>query len=87
MTRVCVYCGSNASRRPDYAEAAKALARAMVTRQIDLVYGGASVGVMGVLADTVLAEGGGWGLPHQGVSRAVDCVGWRPERWGEPQRS
>jgi predicted Rossmann-fold nucleotide-binding protein len=39
------------------AEAAKALARAMVTRQIDLVYGGASVGAMGVLADTVLAEG------------------------------
>ena len=58
MKRVCVYCGSNAGRRSDYAEAAKNLARALVNRRIDLVYGGASVGVMGVLANTVLAEGG-----------------------------
>jgi uncharacterized protein (TIGR00730 family) len=58
MKRVCVYCGSNAGRRSDYAEAAKDLARALVKRRIDLVYGGASVGVMGVLANTVLAEGG-----------------------------
>jgi predicted Rossmann-fold nucleotide-binding protein len=58
MKRVCVYCGSNAGRRSDYAEAAKDLARALVNRHIDLVYGGASVGVMGVLANTVLAEGG-----------------------------
>ena len=58
MTRVCVYCGSNAGRRSDYAEAAKDLARALVNRRLDLVYGGASVGVMGVLANTVLAEGG-----------------------------
>ncbi len=57
MKRVCVYCGSNAGRHPDYAEA-KALARALVQKNIGLVYGGASVGVMGVLADTVLAEGG-----------------------------
>jgi uncharacterized protein (TIGR00730 family) len=58
MKRVCVYCGSNVGRQPGYAEAAKDLARALVKRQIDLVYGGASVGVMGVLANTVLAEGG-----------------------------
>jgi uncharacterized protein (TIGR00730 family) len=58
MKRLCVYCGSNSGRRSDYAEAAKSLARALVERNIDLVYGGASVGVMGVLADTVLAEGG-----------------------------
>jgi uncharacterized protein (TIGR00730 family) len=58
MKRVCVYCGSNAGRRSDYAEAAKDLARALVNRHIDLVYGGASVSVMGVLANTVLAEGG-----------------------------
>jgi uncharacterized protein (TIGR00730 family) len=41
-----------------YAEAAKDLAHALVTRKIDLVYGGAHVGVMGVLADAVLAAGG-----------------------------
>jgi uncharacterized protein (TIGR00730 family) len=58
MKRLCVYCGSNSGRRSDYAEAAKSLARALVERNIDLVYGGASVGVMGVLADAVLAEGG-----------------------------
>jgi uncharacterized protein (TIGR00730 family) len=58
MKRVCVYCGSNVGSHPDYAEAAKHLARALVKRNIDLVYGGASVGVMGVLADIVLAEGG-----------------------------
>jgi uncharacterized protein (TIGR00730 family) len=58
MKRVCVYCGSNVGRWSDYAEAAKDLARALVNRRLDLVYGGASVGVMGVLANTVLAEGG-----------------------------
>jgi uncharacterized protein (TIGR00730 family) len=53
-----VYCGSSSGSQPDYAEAAKNLARTLVKRQIDLVYGGASVGVMGVLANAVLAEGG-----------------------------
>lgn len=58
MKRLCVYCGSSSGSQPDYAEAAKHLARALVNRKIDLVYGGGSVGVMGVLANTVLAEGG-----------------------------
>jgi uncharacterized protein (TIGR00730 family) len=58
MKRVCVYCGSNIGRQPAYAQAAKDLAHALVKRRIDLVYGGASVGIMGVLANTVLAAGG-----------------------------
>jgi uncharacterized protein (TIGR00730 family) len=58
MKRLCVFCGSNLGRHPAYAEAAQDLARALVTRKIDLVYGGARVGVMGVLADAVLAAGG-----------------------------
>jgi uncharacterized protein (TIGR00730 family) len=58
MKRVCVYCGSSPGSQPDYAEAAKNLARALVERSIEVVYGGASVGIMGVLADTTLAEGG-----------------------------
>jgi uncharacterized protein (TIGR00730 family) len=58
MKRVCVYCGSNVGRQRAYAQAAKDLAHAMVKRQIDLVYGGASVGVMGVLANAMLAAGG-----------------------------
>ena len=57
MKRLCVFCGSNLGRHPAYAEAAQDLARALVTRKIDLVYGGARVGVMGVLADAVLAAG------------------------------
>jgi uncharacterized protein (TIGR00730 family) len=58
MKRLCVYCGSSPGSQPDYVEAAKNLGRALVERNIDLVYGGASVGLMGVLANTVLAEGG-----------------------------
>jgi uncharacterized protein (TIGR00730 family) len=58
MKRSCVYCGSNPGSQPDYTEAAKNLARVLVKRNIEVVYGGASVGTMGVLANTVLAEGG-----------------------------
>jgi uncharacterized protein (TIGR00730 family) len=58
MKRLCVYCGSRPGSQPAYTEAAKNLARALVNRKIEVVYGGASVGTMGVLANTVLAEGG-----------------------------
>ena len=58
MRRVCVFCGSSAGARPDYAEAARALARELVRRRLGVVYGGGSVGLMGILADTALAEGG-----------------------------
>jgi uncharacterized protein (TIGR00730 family) len=58
MKRLCVYCGSRPGSQPAYTEAAKNLARALVNRNIEVVYGGASVGTMGVLANTVLAEGG-----------------------------
>ncbi len=58
MKKLCVYCGSSAGGQPDYALAARQLARAMVRQNIDLVYGGASVGIMGEIADNVLEEGG-----------------------------
>ena len=58
MRRVCVYCGSSAGSRQDYADAAKELAGVLVGHEIELVYGGASVGTMGVLADRVLELGG-----------------------------
>nr|MDQ3828277.1 TIGR00730 family Rossman fold protein [Candidatus Tectomicrobia bacterium] len=58
MKRLCVYCGSNPGSQPDYTEAARNLARVLVKRNIEVVYGGASVGIMGVLADAILAEGG-----------------------------
>jgi hypothetical protein len=58
MERVCVYCGSREGGRPAYAEATRTLGAALVRRGLGLVYGGGGVGLMGVLADTVLAAGG-----------------------------
>jgi len=56
--RYCVFCGSNRGARPLYAEAAADLARCLVANGIGIVYGGGNVGLMGVLADAALAEGG-----------------------------
>ena len=58
MRRICVYCGSNTGTRPDYAEAARNLAEVLVRHDLELVYGGAAKGIMGVIADTVLEHGG-----------------------------
>jgi len=58
IKRLCVYCGASTGNRPEYTQAARELARAMVSRDIGLVYGGASIGVMGALADAVIKEGG-----------------------------
>lgn len=58
MKSVCVYCGSSDGARPLYAEAARAFGRALVQADLALVYGGGKVGLMGVIADTVMAEGG-----------------------------
>jgi uncharacterized protein (TIGR00730 family) len=58
LENICVYCGSNAGRRPDYAVAATKLAHELVDRNIGLVYGGSSVGIMGVVADAVMNAGG-----------------------------
>ena len=58
MKRICVFCGSAVGVRPAYADAARGLGRELARRGLGLVYGGASVGLMGVLADTVLVEGG-----------------------------
>jgi len=51
---ICVFCGSSPGLRPDYIDAARRFATAAAARGIRLVYGGASVGVMGTLADTML---------------------------------
>ena len=56
--RICVFCGSSSGLGRTYADAAAALGRCLAQHGVDLVYGGASVGLMGVLADTVLASGG-----------------------------
>ncbi len=58
LTSIAVFCGSNSGRDPSYRAAAEALGNELAARQIELVFGGGSVGLMGVIADTVLANGG-----------------------------
>src|SRR5437763_7692347 len=58
INAVCVYCGSNAGSEPSFGEAATQFGRILAENGVRLVYGGGSVGLMGILADTVLAHGG-----------------------------
>ena len=58
LKRVCVFCGSSPGAHEEYADAARALGRAMAARGIGLVYGGGNVGLMGIVADTVMEAGG-----------------------------
>ncbi|CAG1009300.1 pyrimidine/purine-5'-nucleotide nucleosidase [Burkholderiales bacterium] len=58
LERVCVYCGANTGRDPAYADAARAMGRALARRGIGLVTGGGRVGLMGVVADAALHAGG-----------------------------
>ena len=90
MRRVCVFCGSAPGARPAYAAAARALGGLLAARGLGLVYGGASVGLMGIAADAALAGGGevvgvipaaleARELAHAGVSR-LEVVGSMHER-------
>jgi uncharacterized protein (TIGR00730 family) len=90
MRRICVYCGSNPGARPEYAAAARELARACAERGLGLVYGGGKVGLMGVLADAALAQGSevigvipralfDQEVAHTGVSK-LEVVGSMHER-------
>ena len=93
---VCVYCGSSSGDREEYASAARALGALLARRRIRLVFGGGSVGLMGVVADAVL-EGGGEvtgviphrlrtaELAHDGVTEmiAVDSMHARKQRMVE----
>ncbi len=58
MKNICVYCGSNPGRLPEYRGAARLLGYEMADRGLGLIYGGASIGVMGAVADAVLERGG-----------------------------
>nr|ACG28482.1 hypothetical protein [Zea mays] len=55
--RICVFCGSNPGNRAVYGDAALDLGKELVAKGIDLVYGGGSVGLMGLIAQTVLGGG------------------------------
>jgi uncharacterized protein (TIGR00730 family) len=58
INRVCVFCGTNTGARPEYGAAARELGLILAEQGIELVYGGASVGIMGELADSVHGHGG-----------------------------
>lgn len=58
MKRVLVFCGSSPGRHPAYAACAADLGRLLASRGLEIVYGGARVGLMGALADACLASGG-----------------------------
>ena len=58
MNQICVFCGSSPGSRPEYRAATEELDAELVRRNIELVYGGGKVGLMGVLADAVLKQGG-----------------------------
>ena len=58
MKRLCVFAGSSAGTRAEYHAAASELGRLLASRDIGLVYGGARVGLMGIVADATLAAGG-----------------------------
>ncbi len=58
LTSLCVYCGSSSGSHPAYVEQASAFGTELARRGIELVYGGGKVGLMGTVADAVLAAGG-----------------------------
>ena len=77
IRRLAVYCGSASGATENFADATRATARAMTDNQIDLVYGGGRLGLMGLVADSVLALGGCvYGvIPHALVDLEVAHTG------------
>ena len=77
MQRICVYCGSNRGLQHVYTEAAVELGDALVDRGLELVFGGASKGIMGVIADRVLERGGlvHGVIPQQLVDKEIAHTG------------
>src|ERR1700679_969903 len=75
--KLCVYCGSSPGADPAFLEAARATARLCAAEGIEIVYGGARIGLMGAVADAALAAGGrGTGvLPQALVGRELAHTG------------
>ncbi len=82
MARICVYCGSSRGIDPVYHAATRELGAALARAKIGIVYGGGKAGLMGVLADSALAEGGevigvithqlvGLEVGHEGLTQLI----------------
>lgn len=83
LRSICVYCASSTGTNPELAEGAVALAELLAAEGIDVIYGGGSVGLMGLIADTVMAGGGEVTgiipfplmpreVGHQGLTRMIE---------------
>jgi uncharacterized protein (TIGR00730 family) len=77
MKKICIYCGSNPGRLPEYRGMARLLGYELAARGLGLVYGGASIGVMGAVADAVLERGGQaiGVIPHSLATKEVSHDG------------
>lgn len=82
MKSIAVYCGSNKGKKPVYAQKAAELGRYLAEREIEVIYGAGNVGLMGVVADSVLEAGGkitgviphflrDWEVCHEGLTKLV----------------
>ena len=95
---LCVYCSSSSAIAPEYAETARELGVEMVARGWDLVYGGTTAGLMGVIADTVMGAGGRAvgviprhisqrGISHQSLNELIVTADMRERKAGMDQRA
>jgi uncharacterized protein (TIGR00730 family) len=95
---VCVFCGSSAGARPEYATAAETLGREIARRGLTLVYGAGNVGLMGVVADACLAEGGrvvgfipeslvAWEVAHEGLTERYVTRSMHERKMGMADRA
>lgn len=80
--RIAVYCGSSKGNNPAYESEAKRLAHLLIQHDLGMVYGGGSIGLMGVLADQMIAQSGevigiipkkiyDWEVGHTGISKLI----------------
>jgi len=68
LKKICVFCGSASGKNPKYVKVANELGAKLVKEDMGLVYGGASIGVMGAVADSVLKDNGAvWGVIPQSI--------------------
>ena len=87
LRKICVYCGSSEGYGKSYLDTGISLGRELALRKIGLVYGGASVGVMGQIADSVLEAGGNvtgvlpkgvfrQEIPHSNLTDMIEAVSY-----------
>ena len=79
LRRVCVFCGSSRGIRPEYAEAARNVGEELLSRGLELVYGGGNIGLMNVVADVVMQGGGRViGVLPRGLESRDGPSSWQP---------